>query len=147
MLFRGQEQKKVQREIKWGHGEKENMLKQKELRKNERVLRAKGRRGGTADVSCGGWGGLSLPGRKCLGFIGFIWHDRTFLRCCRLAGKKSRLPSPALSASVISAIFIGTVLCHMASISSVAGTPCGCFYTHRYEEFKSCLLTGHSQRF
>lgn len=56
MLFRGQERKKkkVEREINERHGEKENMLKQKELQKNERASRAKGGRGGTADVSCGG---------------------------------------------------------------------------------------------
>lgn len=35
----------------------------------------------------------------------------------------------------------------MASISPLAGTPCGFFYTHRYKEFKSGLVTGHSQPF
>lgn len=43
-------------------------------------------------LSCGRLGGLSLPGRKYSGFIGFIWHDRNFLRCCRRAGKKAVCP-------------------------------------------------------
>lgn len=33
-------------------------------------------------------------------------------------------------------------MCHMASISSLVGTPCGCFYKHRYEEVKSTLVSG-----
>lgn len=37
-------------------------------------------------------------------------------------------------------IFIGAVLCHMASISSLVGAPCGGFYKQRSERVKGSAV-------
>lgn len=57
-------------------GEKWQQIKtftnKKNYRRMNTPLKQKGGLAGQQTVSCGRRGGLSLPGRKCLGFIGFI---------------------------------------------------------------------------